>query len=344
MLTRGLRLSLSSWRRGSSSTKNQARVREVSGCRTRPVLDGEVVISRIGAEATVSVEGSAGFIPQLGSRNHQMITTGKKFRCGPCRIELPESKLCATARGWWLPDFDVDGLAISNRQISNKCIVSCLPKQSKEIAVDHRRSTSLTLAGVTTAALLFMPGQASADVCSFDGSVNLAQLDAGCTYEAGTLVTLDDGTEIALPAPGETVVAMGVPPAGMEGLEVALTNAGATGVAVQLEDEWRGAPVAVEEQQEALAGRTATNDDGSSSRASCGSSECNVSGWRWPSDVVWRYNSSGQIVSGASALSAAASAWSGTVTTCGYTILSSAGHNYIGTTTTAPNIISGSGG
>ncbi len=212
----------------------------------------------------------------------------------------------------------------------------------------NRRRISYEVAlCVAAAGLVAAPASASAAECSDAGRVTVQQLAQGCEPAGGVLV-LDDGREFTIPAPGETVVAQpSAADASVEYPEVQVTRTVSNGVAVRYGDEWLGSRAAISEQQARLAQRAKQStgtEPGSDSAitplASCSSTDYVISGWRWPSVYNWYYNSTNQQASSLGALQAAAAAWTGTITVCGSTVLSSAGQNYVAATSTSPNITS----
>lgn len=186
------------------------------------------------------------------------------------------------------------------------------------------------------------------------GTLSIATIRSGCTTPDGT-VRVPDGRTFAIPASGESVVALSVAAPGASELpEVVVANTGRSGVAVRVDDTWQGAPAAVR-QQRAAAGTVAGSVGVTGSVATTGSaattgakaaastkctSTANVQNrYRWSSTVQWYYNATGSKGTYAqSALQKAANAWTGTITACGKTVTSTARNAYVRIAAQAPNV------
>lgn len=199
-------------------------------------------------------------------------------------------------------------------------------------------------AGVVTAApaVAATAASPSAGAPCPSGTLSLRTLESGCTTSTGT-VRLADGRTFAVPARGESVAALSVAAAGAEELpEVVVTNTGTSGVAVRVGSAWQGAPSAVRQAQRSAVG---TADTGTAAvRPSAASTKCTSKAnkqneYRWSSTVQWYYNPSGtRTTYGDDALRAAAAAWTGTITSCGTTVTSSAQERFVREATQAPNL------
>ncbi|QTX04753.1 matrixin family metalloprotease [Agromyces archimandritae] len=179
-----------------------------------------------------------------------------------------------------------------------------------------------------------------------NGSITLDQIEDSCTVQSGMHISLPDGRLIAVPAVGETVVAQAsTTHEAIAVSEVQITNTITSGIAILYNDEWYGSDDAIVEQKAWMESRTDTIQSWFTTDplkyetlASCSSSDYEIGGWRWPNDYNWYYNSSDARASSLAAFQAAATAWTGTISVCNYTELSSAGEYYVGATTEAPNL------
>ncbi len=177
-----------------------------------------------------------------------------------------------------------------------------------------RRTTTAAIVaalGITLMTVLAAPAGAevpsSAPTCS--GTLTPADLATGCVVDSGRLV-LPDGRTFAVPAAGTSVAALPVAVAGVpDDGDVVVTNTGAAGVAVRVDDTWAGSPAAV-------TGNVPPSSAGRSRRRSAGGSapvprrpprprplrprprrrrrartvSYSLAGHRWKTTVGWRYN------------------------------------------------------
>ncbi|QSB23645.1 matrixin family metalloprotease [Curtobacterium sp. 24E2] len=148
-------------------------------------------------------------------------------------------------------------------------------------------------------------------------------LRTGWTVSSAT-VTLADGRTFSVPAPGESVIA----------------NTGTGGVAVRIDEAWSGsAPAVRHEQARSAAASAAAPSATTAAITKCTSTANARNGYRWSSTVKWYYNESGQKSSYAKdALRKAANTWTGTITSCGRTVTSSARNSYVRLATQAPGL------
>lgn len=185
------------------------------------------------------------------------------------------------------------------------------------------------------------------------GTLSLATIRSGCATSVG-VVRVPDGRTFAIPARGESVVALSVAAAGAAELpEVVVANTGRSGVAVRLDDTWQGAPAAVRQQR--AAARTVTGSAATTSSAAttgtraAASTKCtstaNVQNrYRWTGTARWYYNATGSKGAYAqSALQKAANAWTGKITACGKTVTSTATNAYVRIAAQAPNVTAAGG-
>jgi hypothetical protein len=206
-----------------------------------------------------------------------------------------------------------------------------------------RRMTAAIVAalGITLATVVAAPAGATT-TCS-GTTVSTADLATGCTVTSATLV-LPDGRTVVIPGAGTTLTVAPVTVAGSaDPGDVVVSNTGSAGVAVQTDGSWSGSPVAVTRERAALqrrvlgasvAGPQAVS--GQATAASCGSTAYSLTGHHWNGTVDWRYNPTNAKASNVSALRAGAAAWTGSITTCGRTVTSSASQQYLGTARQAP--------
>lgn len=208
--------------------------------------------------------------------------------------------------------------------------------------MSRRSIFAIATAGLAGVGLFTIASPANAADCANYGTVTIEQLDQGCQFPTRAVVTFADGRQITVPAPGETVVVQAATAASSPAVpDIQLTNTARNGIAVKEGDQWHGAKAAIAEQKASLADRLRVSGSGTSGVtpfASCSSSTYFAAGWRWPSTDNWYYNSASQKTAGLSALRAAANAWTGTITVCGTSVVSSASNYYVGSTTAAPNV------
>lgn len=196
------------------------------------------------------------------------------------------------------------------------------------------------LAGVLTAAPA-QAGPAPTGPATAGGRCGVATLSVetlstGCTATSGTVVT-PDGRAFALPTPGESVMASSSSAPGAPGLpEVVIANTGTDGVAVRLDDTWTGSAPAVEQERSRTRAASATAS-AATADTKCTSTANDRTGYRWASTVKWYYNATGQKSTYAeAALRGAADAWTGTISSCGRTVTSTASETYVRRATQAP--------
>lgn len=187
----------------------------------------------------------------------------------------------------------------------------------------------------------------AAPTCRGD-RITVADLATGCAVSTGTVV-LPDGRRFAVPAPGSTVSALPVAATGTaDDGDVSITNAGRAGLAVRVDHAWTGSAAAVRQERDALRSRlTATPQAATAGTASKPSSCTNTTftrlGFHWSAPVTWRYNPTGQKVSGAATIRSGADAWTGAIATCGRKVTSSASERLAGNTTQATGVTAAGG-
>lgn len=204
--------------------------------------------------------------------------------------------------------------------------------------------------GIALVAVLTSTGGTSAEAapsCRGD-RISVADLATGCAVSSGTVV-LSDGRRFAVPAPGTTVSAMPVAAAGTaDHGDVSITNTGRTGLAVRVDDVWKGAAAAVRQERNAVRGRLAVTPQAATTTTAAKPSSCTNKtysrlGFRWSAPVTWSYNPAGQKVSGASSIRAGADAWTGAIASCGKKVTTTAGERLAGNTTQAIGVTSAGG-
>ena len=191
---------------------------------------------------------------------------------------------------------------------------------------------------------------ATSDSGCGSATLSIKQLGTGCAVDSGSL-ELPDGRIFSIPAPGESVSSSGTTvDGGAELADIQITNTVDRGVAIRIDDEWQGSAAAVSQErlriqkwQLAAERASVASGAGVTPKASCGSSSYVLFGYRWPSTVNWYYNSAGQKTTGLTAIRAGANAWTGTVSVCGTSILSSAKNAYLNTETQAPGVTAAGG-
>lgn len=205
--------------------------------------------------------------------------------------------------------------------------------------------------GVVLVAVAVSSGSAAGAVpqasCRGD-RITVADLASGCATTSGTVV-LPDGRRFAVPPAGTTVAALPVASThAAEPGDVSLTNTGRTGIAVRIDDRWSGSAAAVRQARAALLHRTAlpratspratggaaTARTAATAVSSCSNKSYTRLGVKWGNRVDWRYNATGQKVSGVTAIRAGADAWTGALAACGRKVTSTASDRYLGTTAT----------
>ncbi|WIE64973.1 matrixin family metalloprotease [Curtobacterium sp. MCLR17_036] len=199
--------------------------------------------------------------------------------------------------------------------------------------------------GFVLTALVAVPGTAAtwdvgilrAGTPCHDEDLSVRVLGTGCSVDGGTL-TLDDGRTFVVPSAGVRVSAEPVSASDHDHDDVVVVNRGRAGVAVMVDDVWRGSPTAVRQERAAVQQRTravglATTGPGRhvGTTASCGSTAYTLTGAHWESTIDWRYNPSGARVAKPDAVQAGAQAWTGKVGACGETVRSSVTQRYLGT-------------
>jgi hypothetical protein len=237
----------------------------------------------------------------------------------------------------------------------------------------------IALVAVVTSAVGVAPASAAAGAaatgCRGD-RITVDALASGCAVSTGTVV-LPDGRRFAVPAAGTTVSALPVAATGAHDAgDVSITNTGATGVAVLLDERWSGSAAAVrkvvrsaggvgtgdhaphgtadphgsalERLRAAAGGPTASAPQAATSAAAAKPSSCTNKtysklGVRWSAPVQWRYNPAGQPVAGAAAIRAGADAWTGAIASCGKKVTTTAGERLLGTTTQAVGVTTSGG-
>lgn len=217
-----------------------------------------------------------------------------------------------------------------------------------------RRTTMAAIVaalGITLTTVLAAPAGAavpsSAPTCS--GTLTPADLATGCVVDSGRLV-LPDGRTFAVPAAGTSVAALPVAVAGVpDDGDVVVTNTGAAGVAVRVDDTWAGSPAAVTRERAAeqrrtlspeVRGRvgtgaattaaTTTAATTAAATSSCTDGSYSLAGHRWKTTVGWRYNKANEKTLGRRLVTDGANAWTGTITACGKTVTSRAAATYLG--------------
>ncbi|WIE64841.1 matrixin family metalloprotease [Curtobacterium sp. MCLR17_036] len=197
-------------------------------------------------------------------------------------------------------------------------------------------------AGLTIGAA---PAQAATPTAAehcVDGTLTLRALQSGCTVASGS-VALPDGRTFTVPAPGESVAATSSSvPGAAELPEVVVSNTGSSGVAVRIDDVWKGSSAAASAASRAAAAREATAPTATTRAAAdpkCTNRSYATTGYRWAGSVQWYYNESGQKSTYAKdALRKAANAWTGTIAACGTTVTSTARNGYLRLATQAPGL------
>jgi uncharacterized protein YodC (DUF2158 family) len=205
------------------------------------------------------------------------------------------------------------------------------------------------LAGLTITAAPAQAATPGAGTSCAPGTLSVQTLESGCTATSGTVVT-PDGRTFALPAPGESVMASSTAAPGATELpDVVIANNGTAGVAVRVDDAWRGSAPAVQQER---AQRSAATTQAAPSAVTAASTKCTSTAWnpagepgyRWASTVKWYYNQSGQKSTYAKdALRKAANTWTGTISACDRTVTSTAKNDYLRLATQAPNFTSSGG-
>ncbi|PYY37923.1 hypothetical protein DEJ16_06250 [Curtobacterium sp. MCJR17_055] len=212
-----------------------------------------------------------------------------------------------------------------------------------------RRTTTAAIVAtlaITMTGFAAVPASAAgaAAVCS-GATLSTADLATGCTVDPGTTLALPDGRTVVVPAPGTTLTVAPVVVAGAEDPgDLVVANAGAAGVAVRTEGAWSGSPAAVTRERAALQRRVlgatvaapGAVTTGAGATASCGSTAYSLTGHHWAGAIEWRYNPANAKASNVSALRAGADAWTGSITSCGRTVTSTAAEQYLGTAKQAP--------
>lgn len=199
--------------------------------------------------------------------------------------------------------------------------------------------------GIALVAIVTSTGAAPAEAApSCRGErITVAQLATGCAVSSGTVV-LPDGRHFAVPAPGTTVAAL---PVGATGAaddgDVSITNTGRSGVAVHVDEVWKGSAAAVRQERDALRARLAATPQAATTTAAAKPSSCTNKtfsklGFKWAAPVKWSYNPAGQKTTGAASIRAGADAWTGTIASCGKTVTSAAGESLVGNTTKATGV------
>ncbi|MEK6309792.1 MAG: matrixin family metalloprotease [Curtobacterium sp.] len=202
--------------------------------------------------------------------------------------------------------------------------------------------TAAATALVALAALIVTAAPAAATTSTSgaacpSGVLSVRTLQSGCTTSGGT-VRLSDGRTFAVPARGESVVALSVAvPGAAEAPEVVVTNTGRNGVAVRLGESWEGAPSAVRQQRTSGSATTSATTTAAAS-TKCTSTANTRNSYRWSGTVRWYHNATGAPTSAQAALQRAANAWTGTISSCSRTVTSTAADAYAGTTTQAYNV------
>jgi hypothetical protein len=191
------------------------------------------------------------------------------------------------------------------------------------------------------------PAEAAPSTCR-GAQITVADLATGCPVSSGTVI-LPDGRRFAVPAAGTTVSALPVAATGTtDDGDVSITNAGRAGVAVRLDDVWKGSAAAVRQERNALRGRPATTPQAATTTTAAKASSCTNTtssklGFRWSAPVTWSYNPSGQKVSGASSINAGADAWTGAIASCGRKVTTSASERLVGNTMQASGVTAAGG-
>jgi hypothetical protein len=219
-----------------------------------------------------------------------------------------------------------------------------------------RRTTTAAIVaalGITLTTIGAAPAGAapsSAATACAGPTVSTADLATGCAIDSGTLV-LPDGRRFVVPAPGITVTAAPVVVAGgVDPGDVVIANSGRAGVAVQTGGEWAGSTAAVTRERAALQRRVLgasvarpSSVGAATTAAACGSTAYSLTGHRWSAPVQWRYNTRNAKAPNVPAVTAAANAWTGTITTCGKTVSSTASNRYLGATGRSPALTNAGG-
>ncbi|MBF4616286.1 matrixin family metalloprotease [Curtobacterium sp. VKM Ac-1376] len=171
------------------------------------------------------------------------------------------------------------------------------------------------------------------------GTLSVQTLETGCTATSGTVVT-PDGRTFALPAPGESVMASSTSAPGTPELaEVVVANNGTAGVAVRVDDAWRGSAPAVQQERAQSAAATTQAAPAAAATTKCTSTAWEQAGYRWAKTVKWYYNESGQKSTYAkNALRKAANTWTGTISSCDRSVTSTASNGYLRLATQKPNL------
>lgn len=196
--------------------------------------------------------------------------------------------------------------------------------------------------GIALLAVVTSVGSGSAEAaptCRGD-RITVADLASGCAVSTGTVV-LPDGRRFTVPAAGVTVSALplGAPGTSDAG-DASVTNTGRAGVAVRVDDVWKGSAAAVRQERDALRSRLAATPQAATTTTSTKPSSCTNKtyaklGFTWKAPVSWAYNPAGQRVSGASTIHAGADAWTGGIAACSKKVTTTAGERLVGNTTQA---------
>lgn len=193
-----------------------------------------------------------------------------------------------------------------------------------------------------------LPAVAAPPTCRGD-RITVADLATGCAVATGTVV-LPDGRRFAVPKAGTTVSALPVGAAGTaDDGDVSITNSGRAGLAVRVDEVWKGSPAAVRLKRDALRGRLAATPRAATTTTTAKASSCTNKtftklGFRWTAPVRWSYNPAGQKVAGASSIRAGADAWTGAIAACGRKVTSSAAERLAAATTTQASGVTAAGG
>lgn len=204
--------------------------------------------------------------------------------------------------------------------------------------------------GIALAAVVTTSGATAAEgapSCRGD-RITVAELATGCAVSSGTVV-LTDGRRFAVPAPGTTVAALPVVATGAADTgDVSITNTGRAGLAVRVDDVWKGSAAAVRQERSALRERLAATPQAATTTTAATPSSCTDRtftklGFRWKAPVNWSYNPAGQKVAGAAAIRAGADAWTGAIASCGKKVTSTAADRLAGNSTQAVGVTATAG-
>jgi hypothetical protein len=203
------------------------------------------------------------------------------------------------------------------------------------------------LAGLTITAAPAQAATPGAGTSCAPGTLSVQTLESGCTATSGTVVT-PDGRTFALPAPGESVMASSTSaPGAPELADIVIANNGAAGVAVRVDEEWRGSAPAVQQERAQSQAATATSSAATAATTKCTSTAWKPAGspgYRWPATVQWYYNETGQKSTYAKdALRKAATTWTGNISACSRTVTSTASNSYLRLAKQAPNFTASGG-